>query len=616
MAAAKIKLILGSHAHVPYGSNNAEFENVYARLMRPFVTSLYKYPGLQAVLHYSGVLLHWVERSHPELFMLINDMIARKQAEILGGGFYEPMLPIIPLQDKIGQIELLTTYIRKQFGKRPQGCWIPGYAWEQGLVSPLASCGMGFTFLGSRQFALAGGKDSPCVCEDQGKLITVFPVSRSIEEDLAKKSFQKSINSINNDGGGEPDGIGRIISIFPDKLNTGPDGSADWAWGNFFDELSKCESFVETVSPGRLLKNLKGIQKLCVPDSTRDADSVPPRRFIIENPEAGGIYSKMIFTNVLINQLRGDKSRKLSAHEELWKAQSSDLFCSTGQRLRSHSIRNAAYSALLRAEQVTRDKGKFAPSLVPFDFNMDGVEEWLFQDAKINCYVQSIGGGIFELDYQPTAWNYLDTCGGRPAFADRLLPKGAVADTVDHDSIKGAARLGARLCYNELYELVELDKVRRKLSFLLRQSPAAAFGNVEIEKSYQVKRDSIHVSYAITNKGAEAEAFLFAPRIDLALPGEGESFARFYTCKPGLADAPVSGLLREVDCLKIHDIKNEVQITLSSNKPFDGRIAPVYAYDTEKGDKFYQAYCVMPVFPLALEAGNSWEAEFTLKFSH
>ncbi|MDR2574832.1 MAG: DUF1926 domain-containing protein [Treponema sp.] len=608
-----IKLILGSHAHVPYGSNNAEFENVYMNLMRPFVTSLYRYPGLQAVLHYSGVLLHWVERSHPELFMLINDMIARKQAEMIGGGFYEPMLPIIPLQDKIGQIELLTTYIRKQFGKRPQGCWIPGYAWEQGLVSPLASCGMGFTFLGRRQFVLAGGNDAPCICEDQGKLITVFPVFMSIEEDLTKKNILpilKDFNSIHNEN------QERIVAIFPDKLNTGPDGSVDWAWGNFFDELSKCESFVETVNPGRLLKTLKNPQKLYIPDSTRDEDSVPPRRFIIENPEARGVYSKMIFTNVLINQLRGDKSRKLSAHEELWKAQSGDLFCSKGKRLRSHLVRNAAYAALLRAEQVTREKGRFAPLLVPFDFNLDGVEEWLFQDAKINCYVQSDGGGIFELDYQPKAWNYLDTCCGRPAFADSLLPKGAVAETYGKEGIKGSAHLSVRLCYNERYELAELDKVRRKLRLLLRQADSGPFRDVEIEKLYQVKKDSIHVSYTISNRGTSPEVFQFAPRIDLALPGEGESFARFYVCKPSVADAPVHGPLRETDCLKIHDIKNEVQIIFSSSKPFDGQIAPVRIKNPENNEELYQAYCVMPLFPLTLEAGNAWEVEFMLKFSH
>jgi len=608
-----IKLILGSHAHVPYGSNNAEFENVYMNHMRPFVTSLYRYPGIQAVLHYSGVLLHWVERSHPELFMLISDMVARKQAEMLGGGFYEPMLPIIPLQDKIGQIEMLTTYIRRQFGKRPQGCWLPGYVWEQNLVSPLASCGMGFTFLDRRQFVLAGGNDAPCVCEDQGKLITIFPVFRSVEEDLTKKkifNILKDFNSIKNEN------REKIVTIFPDKLNMSPDGSVDWAWGNFFDELSNCENFVETVNPGRLLKNLNVAQKLYIPDSTRDENNAPPRRFIIENPEARGIYSKMIFTNVLINQLRGDKSRKLSAHEELWKAQSGDLFCSKGKRLRSHFVRNAAYAALLRAEQVTREKGKFVPSLVPFDFNLDGVEEWLFQDVKINCYVQSVGGGIFELDYQPKAWNYLYTRGGRPAFADTLLPKGAVVETCDYDGIEGAAPLTGRLCFNERYDLAELDKVRRKLSLLLRQANAGPFMGVEIEKTYQVKKDSIYVSYTISNRGTGPEVFQFAPSIDLALPGEGESFARFYFCKPGVPDAPVYGLPGETDCLKIHDIRNEVQITLSSSKPFDVRIAPLRVKNPDNNEELYQAYCVVPIFPLALEAGDSWEAEFTLKFSH
>jgi hypothetical protein len=478
---------------------------------------------------------------------------------------------------------------------------------------------MCFTFLGIRQFVLAGGKDAPCICEDQGKLITVFPVSQSVEEELTKKNIVSVLENLKKS---HDERGGRIITIFPAELKTAAGGkadesaaAADLAWCSFFDGLSNCESFVETVNPGRLLKSLQGMQKLNIPDSNSIADSVPPRRFIIENPEAGGIYSKMFFTNVLINQLRGDKSRKLSAHEELWKAQSCGLFCSIGQKLCSNLIRNAAYSALLRAEQVTRDKGKFTPSLIPFDFNLDGVEEWLFQDQKINCYVQSVGGGIFELDYQPKAWNYLDTCGGRLAFADSILPKDAPADTRDHGGIKGA-----RLCYKERYELAELDKVRRKLRLLLRQTGAGRFGNLEMVKLYQVKKDSIQVSYNITNRGTVHEAFLFAVRSDLSLPGEGDSFVRFYTCKPGAADAPgtgvpASGLMREAECLKIHDIKNEVQITLSSGKPFDGQIAPV-RFKTQDGMEFYQAYCAMLLFPLEIEAGGSWEAEFTLKFSH
>jgi hypothetical protein len=614
MAAAKITLVLGSHAHVPYGSETSEFEKVYTGLVKPFISGLYKHPRIQAALHYSGVLLHWIERSHPEMFMSIVDLVNRKQVEMLGGGFYEPMLPIIPSQDKIGQIELLTTYLRKQFGKRPQGCWIPAFAWEQGLVSPLAACGMGFTFLSERQFTLdnngqsAAGVSVPCICEDQGKVITVFPVMQSLETALAGKSVTSLLPALlENYHKRQPEESEIIVSIFPPQINADQDESPNHAWCRFFEELSQCENYAETVVPGKLVKGLKNLRKRCFPDSSDTADRISSRRFIIVHPEAGGIYAKMVFTNVLINQLRGDKSRKLSAHEELWKAQDSALFCKTGgEGLHSHLLRNAAYSALLGAERVTREKTKFVPSLVPYDFNMDGAQEWLFQDVRINCYVQSTGGGIFELDYLPKAWNYLDTCGGRSAFADRLLPSEFKTENLACDIVEGA-----RLCRNERYESGELDKVRRKLCLTLRLDA------IEINKTFALKKDAVHTEYTLTNGGAERAAFQFAPEIDLALPGEGDAFVRFFACKSAQPDTPLSQpLFRGVDGLKLHDIKNEVQITLSANRPFDGKVVPVYTRDEVTGAQLYQSLCVMPLLPVSLEPGEKWEIEFTLRFSH
>jgi hypothetical protein len=633
MSSAKITLVLGSHAHVPYGADTGEFEKAYAELLKPFISSLYKYPKVQAALHYSGVLLHWVERSHPELLMLIEDMVGRKQVEMLGGGFYEPILPIIPLQDKIGQIELLTTYLRKHFGKRPQGCWLPCFTWEQGMVSPLAACGMGFTFLSERQFVLAnsghavdivdGSTVAPCICEDQGKLITVFPVLQSLEESLASKGIAAMLENFRRKHSEEAE---PVVSIFPPRINTGEGESAESAWYRFFDDLSLCESFTETVMPGKIAKGLKNPRKLNIPDSSVCVEGMSPRRFIIVHPEAGGIYSKMIFTNVLINQLRGDKSRKLSAHEELWKAQSSVLFCRAGsQGLHNHVLRNAAYGALLAAERLTREKVKFTPSLVPFDFNLDGTPEWLFQDTRINCYVQSLGGSVFELDYLPTSWNYADTCGGRLAFADRLLPSSIKLDklnvtttnvgtTNDETTIVGVSDV--RNCRNEYYEPVNLDKVRRSLRLLLSPAPVP-FGNIEIEKKYTLKKDSVCVAYFFVNRGTAAESFQFSPEIDLALGGEGDTFTRFFACKTGQADVPLAQpLLRDADGLKIHDIKNEVQITLSANQPFSAKISPVYVPDKETGANLFQALCVMPLVPFSLEPGGKGEIEFTLRFSH
>ena len=397
MKEEKIALIIGSHAHIPSGSPENEFEYIYENRMCPFISNLYRFSNINAVLHYSGVLLYWVERMHPEFFMLIDDMVNRKQVEMIGGGFYEPMLTIIPAQDRIGQIELMTTYIRRQFSKRPQGCWLPGMVWEQQLVNSLSASDMNYTFLSQEQFKLAGMNDDdlfyPCITEDQGKLIVVFPVSLSAEKDLAEKSFsltfselKKELDGKQKKSSGNSLQSGNIITVFPEKILSSSDEAPDTVWHRFFEEISLSEDIVETTLPSKILKNQKTLRKASFPNSSMLENNFSPRRFLIDHDEANGIYSKMIFTNVLINQLKGDKSRKYSAREEMWKAQDSYIYSDSNGYLRNE-IRKSAYSSLLRAECLTKEKekGKVILSLIQYDFDFDGIKEYLFQDNRLNC---------------------------------------------------------------------------------------------------------------------------------------------------------------------------------------------------------------------------------------
>ena len=610
----KLNLIIGSHAHVPSGAGESEFEYVYEKKMRPFVSNLYRYSNIQAVLHYSGVLLYWVERNHPEFFMLIEDMIIRKQAEIIGGGFYEPMFPLIPLQDRIGQIELMTTYLRKHFGKRPLGCWIPGMAWEQHLVSAIASSDMNYTFLSQEQFKKAGIPDEdlyyPCISEDQGKLITIFPVSQTVSAALAEKNFSEVFvdlkNSIEKKGKFSKDV--KLISVFPEKASCGPEEAQDTAWNRFFEEVSLCENFIETVLPGKILKTFTINKKASFPNSSSVGakGEFSPRRFLIEHCEANGIYSKMIFANVLISQLKGDKLRKQNAREELWKAQDSCLF-TPGKEFGRHDFRKAAYKSLLCAERLSREKGKFISSLIQYDFDLDGEKEFLFQDARINCYIQLKGAGVFELDYLPKDWNYLDSgCGGsmrRTAFADAFLPQGLSA----MDFSNGFPEL-SRLCFNEKFELLSQDR-KGKSCFKLPAADGFQFGNIEIQKCYSLKKDILTVAYSLVNTGKEKETFCFLSEIDFSFAGEGEEFVRFYT-SGGEKDVPVIRRLDNCETLKIHDVKNEVQILLGSVKPFSLSIIPAL------NNGLYQANRILPHFSISLESSETWTNEFSLKFSH
>jgi hypothetical protein len=601
----KLSLILGSHAHVPAGCRDKEFEFVYENKTRPFVSNLYRYSKIQAVLHYSGVLLYWIERNHPEFFMLIEDMVTRKQVELIGGGFYEPMFTLIPAQDRIGQIELFTTYLRKHFGKRPMGCWLPEMSWEQNLVPSLASSDMSYTFLSEEQFKQAGLKAeniySPCITEDQGKIITVFPVSLSIQEALANKNFSQVFNELDIK---IKDSI--IISVFPDACVKNQGEAPDTAWNRFFEEISLSDNLVETTLPSKIIKKLKKLKKVSFPGSSSDESDFSPRKFVVDNQDSSGIYSKMIYTSVLINQLKGDKSRKLNAREELWKAQDSNLFSPAGKY--RHELRKAAYRSLICAEKLTREKGRFASSIITYDFNLDGQQEYLFQDSWMNCYIQLQGACLFELDYLPKDWNYLD-CGTnfnglRSSFADVLLP----ADSINDNNMKSYPK-NSRLCFNEIYEAVKQER-KGKLSFKLSANENdLPYSYIEIEKNYFFSKDTLAVSYSVKNTHKNQAIFIFIPEINLSFAGDGDENTRLFTVDNG-KEMPLDNKEKTADILKILDVKNEVQILLTSSKKCMLNISAVF------NEKIYQAIRILPVFKLDMKSSESWQNEFTLKFSH
>ncbi|MDR1909222.1 MAG: DUF1925 domain-containing protein [Spirochaetaceae bacterium] len=649
-----LNVFVGSDNHIPYSAEDSEFEYMYHQRLKPFILALNNYPRIKAALHYSGVLLHWIEKAHPEFFMLIGDLISRKQVELIGGGFYEPMMPLISQQDRIGQIEMLTTYIRKQFGKRPLGCWLPASAWDQSLVGALSACGMGYTFLRENQFRAAGlsGEDlyAPCITEDQGKLLMVFPVLKGLTLEGLKDSV---VSLLQKTAAGTPPGGERLLVLCPDCFFQDASRTSGEAEINrFFEELSRCGDFLDFTIPSKIYKNKRCRKKAYfsasaafeAPDSGNEPPPLP-KRFLVRYSEANGIYSKMVYTGLLINQLRGDKARKQSAQEELWKGQGYDGFCrSPSGGIFRGGVRNAAYRALIEAEKITRSKGAFIPSLMTFDFDLDGEDEYLFQAEYISCYIKTLGASVFEFDFLPRSWNYLDTLGmvsaelpaprsRRTSFADILAPRSVPPEDLALTGFDGLERDYIRYCGGETWDAGETDRAKKRAVFLLAPREHGAFSAIALRKEYGLEKDSLVVRYTLTNQGGQREDFNFIPRIDLAFPGEGELCQRIYRLPPDAAfSAEPSPVTKEplsprkngvfsvsgAGAIEFQDLKNEVILTLSSGEKFDAAIravrssSPVYGVETT----LYQSTCVLPVRALSLAPEASCSAEFTLRLFH
>src|SRR5207247_1964500 len=78
-------------------------------------------PEVRLTAHFTGNLLEWLRERAPATFDRLATVVARGQVELLTGGFYEPILSILPDGDKRGQIARLSEFIRAHFGVRPRG---------------------------------------------------------------------------------------------------------------------------------------------------------------------------------------------------------------------------------------------------------------------------------------------------------------------------------------------------------------------------------------------------------------------------------------------------------------------------------------------------------------
>src|SRR5215470_12857859 len=89
---AEKTLLLAFHNHQPDGNFDEVFAESYEQCYRPLVETLVGFPRVKCALHYTGALLEWIERNRADHFAQIRSLVERGQVELLGGGFYEPML--------------------------------------------------------------------------------------------------------------------------------------------------------------------------------------------------------------------------------------------------------------------------------------------------------------------------------------------------------------------------------------------------------------------------------------------------------------------------------------------------------------------------------------------
>lgn len=538
----------------------------------------------------SGSFINWAEENNMPFLYLIKNMVLRKQVEILGGAFYEPFFSNVQANDIFGQVELLTETICEKFGQKPRGCFIPFSAWAEDIIVPLKKSGIDYCLLDSRFFKYAGlNMYRPACLEHNGKTIFAVPIESSLvnASDFAPQDYYENILKL-----AKYENSSFVIPITKEALHSclSKKNKAGKSWFEEFLNLIK-DSSIKLSHVGTIIKNdivhQRGIISSNVILSGKMLGCSVKKHIFADN-SLRLLYCKTQYVYTLCNQIRGEKSRKSTALQDLWKAQTAVLFdLENANAKQKHKLIQYCYRNLLLAEKQSRLPGKFSTSILTYDFNMDGVKEFLFQREDINMYVHHTGGKVFEMDVLGVYKNYTYIAEKLGLFIDHLVSAKELEKIQEKDyrSITSNSVFA-----NNFYQYVSHNNIKKNLQLktdgIFKLSSDLAVGT-SLKKKYTLTDDSMEVQYILKNDSSINISSFFMVEMSLAFETTNKKSSKISIYAEDVKkDLQIEELLtcpsfKSIPWLQLVDIDGRIKFTMELNEPSSVILIPIYRKDAE-----------------------------------
>ena len=397
----KVQFIFAIHNHQPVGNFDFVAEEAYQKSYLPFIQVLNKHPKIRMTLHYTGILYQFFEEKHPEYLDMLRKLVAEDRVEVLSGGFYEPILAVLPDEDKIGQILALTSRIRKQLGYDARGMWLAERIWEPHLPKFLAAAGIDHVVVDDFHFKMAGLRDSDLdgyyLTEEQGSLVRIFPGSEKLRYLIPFHPPEETIEFLTTL---RSEGRSRLAVMADDgeKFGVWPEtyrSVYELGWlERFFSLLEENAGWLETTTfadhirtepaRGRIYLPTASYMEMgewALPTTTmveycdalstlkgmKDCGKIRPfikggiwRNFLAKYPESNHMHKRMLMVSRKVHEVldAGNAGKKMTREQErmldhLYQSQCNDSYWHGvfGGLYLPH-LRSAIYEHLIQAEQM------------------------------------------------------------------------------------------------------------------------------------------------------------------------------------------------------------------------------------------------------------------------
>jgi hypothetical protein len=466
---ARISLALALHNHQPVGNFGWVLAEVYEQAYEPMVAALERHPGVRLSLHYTGPLLEWILAERPDFIERLRALVARDQVEVLGGGYYEPVLASLPERDRIGQLVRMGDEIERHFGTRPQGAWLAERVWEPDLPTSLATAGYRWTILDDAHFRAAAIPEEdlwgPYTTEDQGHLLRVFGTEQGLRYRIPFRDVEEVIDHLRAHASDADDRLG-TMGDDGEKFGAWPT-TWEHCWGEgrwverFFEALEANADWLTTVTPSAWLSEHAPIGRVYVPTGSyaeMGEWALPPdeslvytdvlhraqaegrpearwlrgafwRNFQVKYREINDLHKQMLRTSAAVAEMPEGAARE-RALDHLYQGQSNDCYWHGlfGGIYISH-MRLATYEHLIAAEDLaTAATGSWAVA-ERRDLDMDGVDEVRLSDSgQVVTLDLDGGGGIGSWDIRAVRHALTAVMRRRPEAYHEILRRHGDAD--------------------------------------------------------------------------------------------------------------------------------------------------------------------------------------------
>ncbi len=441
-----LRFCFGLHLHQPVGNFDSVFEDHVDHVYRPLISALLERDIAPIALHLSGPLTDWIESHAGEFLDQIGHHVTAGRIELLAAGYDEPILAVLPRDDRREQVERHREYLRRRFGADVRGLWLTERVWEPSLAEDLARAGIEFVLVDDRHFRVTGfaaaALHSHFTTEFGGHRVHAFPIDERLRylvpfrspEELAGyfhalRQQGAALAVLADDGekfGGWPgtrkwvyeDGwIDRftgmiaalrhqgeiMLSRFDEAVAVTPSGGLAYLPSASYREM---EGWSLPPEPARALLRLEeewGSERLAGVEGglLRGGHW---RHFLVKYPESNRMHKMMMALSMLCHE----RHEPPAARRAIGRAQCNDAYWHGvfGGLYLPH-LRHAVWANLADAEAVLRQGER--PTAEEWDLDADGnLEVWVRSAAMSAVVAPARGGAVEVLTAFAARQNYAD----------------------------------------------------------------------------------------------------------------------------------------------------------------------------------------------------------------